>query len=63
MCELYGSMAPFNRDKLHSLYANSDVYSQQVHDAAERAIMDGFLLPADAGMVLNNARLMSRNIR
>ena len=48
LCALRGFVQPFPAEKLAALYPTRDDYLARFRAAAEEAVSDGFLLPADA---------------
>jgi hypothetical protein len=47
-CYLYGGFVPFGKDKLESLYPGQDAYKNQMMQAIQRSVNEGFLLTEDA---------------
>ncbi|MCZ7531266.1 MAG: alpha/beta hydrolase domain-containing protein [Acidimicrobiia bacterium] len=53
---LSGQTIPFDEARLHQLYPDHDTYVQQVEAAAARSVDAGYLLPADAEVLVADAR-------
>jgi len=47
-CFLFGNTKPFDAPKLHSLFANHDVYLKQFNDATDRIVDQGYWLKPEA---------------
>lgn len=54
-CPLFGNYDPFSSDEIVSRYPTHDDYVAQVRAAADAAVADGFLLPADRRRIVTEA--------
>ncbi len=55
-CPLTGSQSPFADGDLTRLYPTTEAYVEQVADASQRAVTDGFLLQPDSDYLVESAR-------
>jgi len=62
-CQLFGSMHVFDRSKLESIYFDGASYVEAVEESTNRLIDQGFLLPADAELIVEAANLKAKDIQ
>jgi hypothetical protein len=55
ICSLFGNTTPFSGAKLKTLYPTHPDYVNKVKASAASAVHKGFLLPADATIIVDNA--------
>jgi hypothetical protein len=58
-CFLFGSTTEFSESQLASLYPTHEAYVSKVQAATERAVHAGFILPADAEVIVMEAEASS----
>lgn len=58
-CLLFGTTVPFDEAKLAQLYPTREAYLSAFEAATERAVAQGFILPADAELLRENAAASS----
>ena len=51
VCLIFGTTVPFDGAKLASLYADHEAYVSAFNAATDRAVQEGFILPADAELM------------
>jgi len=56
ICDLFGSTTPFSQATLASLYHDTATYRSDYEASLDRAIKNGFILPADKAALLAQAR-------
>ena len=54
-CRLFGSTALFSAAKLAELYPDKATYFEAMTTSIEGSVTEGFLRPADAALILENA--------
>jgi len=58
-CRIAGHEIPFSAEKLRSLYSSHNDYIDAVTQSVEELIADGFLLPEDGALLVEEARAMN----
>ena len=55
-CGLFGTTSLFDDEKLAGLYSNNETYVERVASSLAQSVADGFLMQADADLILEYAQ-------